>query len=126
MAAWLLKTEPTDYSVDDLERDGGTCWDGIGNNAALKNVRAMKPGDKCLIYHTGKEKAALAIAETVGQPYKKDGIDVVDIKFERRIERPKTLANVKADKRFADWDLVKQSRLSVVPVDKTQWAFMTK
>ena len=125
MADWLLKTEPDDYSIDDLERDHTTRWDGLANNAALKNVRGMKKGDRCLIYHTGKVKAAVGIAKVVSEPYEADGFDVVDLQYVKHIKKPRTLAEVKAEPKFAQWDLVRQSRLGVVPVDKEQWAFMT-
>jgi predicted RNA-binding protein with PUA-like domain len=121
---WLLKTEPGDYAIDDLERDGTTCWDGIGNNAALKNLRDMRPGDEAFIYHTGKDKSAVGIARVVSDPYQKDEKDVIDITFVRRLPTPVTLQQIKAEPSLAEWALVKQSRLSVVPVTKSQWEWV--
>ena len=126
MAAWLLKTEPGDYSVDDLERDGTTCWDGIGNNAALMHLRTAKPGEQCFVYHTGKEKAVVGIAKIDSPPYadpkaNDDKAAVVDLKFVKRLKRPVTLKEIKADPFFAEWELVRQSRLSVVPTPPEVW-----
>jgi predicted RNA-binding protein with PUA-like domain len=116
---WLLKSEPGDYAFADLERDGRTVWDGIRNNAALKHMRAMQPGDQALIYHTGKERQAVGLAEVVSPPYG-DPL-VVDVQAVRRLAQPVTLAAIKADPFFADFALVRQGRLSVVPVSAEQW-----
>ena len=126
MNHWLVKTEPNDYSARDLERDGSTEWDGVRNNAALKHLRAMAPDDTVLIYHTGKEKAAVAVAKVVSEPRPDDGdesgkLAVVDVRFGRWLEQPVRLADVKADPFFADFALVRLSRLSVMPVSHKQW-----
>lgn len=126
MAAWLLKTEPSDYSLGDLERDGSTRWDGVGNNAALLNMRKMELDERCFIYHTGKEKAVVGIAKVTTPAYPDPEADnakmlVVDVAFEKRLKRPVTLAEIKADPNFAEWQLVRQSRLSVVPTPPEIW-----
>ncbi len=129
MAYWLLKTEPDVYSINDLERDKSTVWDGVTNNAALKNIRAMHRGDGCLIYHTGKERAAVGIAKVTKGPHPDPAEDdeklvIVTVKFVKKFEAPVTLAMVKAEEQLADWDLVRQSRLSVVPVSDEQWKWV--
>jgi predicted RNA-binding protein with PUA-like domain len=123
---WLLKTEPDHYSYADLERDGTTVWDGVSNNAALKNIRDMRPGDLALIYHTGEERRAVGLAEVTSEPYPdpRDGdpkLVVVDVRPLRPLPRPVTLADIKNDTAFADFALVRQGRLSVVPVAPDQW-----
>lgn len=127
MAYWLLKSEPTVYSYADLERDGTTIWDGVANNAALIHIRAMQPGDLALIYHTGDERCAIGIAEVTSAPYAdpKAGdpkLAVVDVRAVRPLPNPVPLSAVKADPFFADFALVRQGRLSVVPVNEAQWA----
>lgn len=124
---WLLKTEPEVYSYADLERDGTTVWDGIANNAALKFMRAMQPGDHALIYHTGDQRQAVGIAEITSAAYadpkeNSPKLLVVNIKPIRLLAKPVTLAQIKADAFFGEWELVKQARLSVVPVSLEQWA----
>src|SRR5690349_11070692 len=124
---WLLKTEPDHYSYADLERDGATVWDGVSNNAALKHIRDMRPGDQALIYHTGDERQAVGLAEVTSAPYADPQIGdsrlvVVDVKPLRALARPVGLAAVKADPWFAGFALVRQGRLSVVPVTPEQWA----
>lgn len=129
---WLLKTEPDAYSFADLERDGSTVWDGVSNNTALKNIRAMQPEDQALIYHTGEERQAVGLAEITSAPYpdpattrsdarKGPTLVVVDVRPLRKLAHPVTLAAMKADPFFADFALVRQSRLSVVPVSAEQW-----
>jgi predicted RNA-binding protein with PUA-like domain len=124
---WLLKTEPEAYAYADLERDGSTIWDGVSNNAALIHIRNMRPGDQALIYHTGDERQAVGLAEVTSAPYPDPKLGdqklvVVDVRPLRRLARPVTLAEVKADQFFADFALVRQGRLSVVPVSSEQWA----
>jgi predicted RNA-binding protein with PUA-like domain len=124
---WLLKTEPGDYSYADLERDGATVWDGVSNNAALKHIRDMRRGDLALIYHTGDERQAVGLAEVTSAPYPDPRqadpkLVVVDVRPLRPLKRPVTLASVKADPALADFALVRQGRLSVVPVSAQQWA----
>jgi predicted RNA-binding protein with PUA-like domain len=122
---WLLKTEPATYSFDDLEREGRACWDGVANPVALRNLRAMKRGDRVLVYHTGGEKAVVGTAEVVREAYPdpkaKDGRQVVvDIEPRGRLARPVTLAEVKAMAELAESPLVRQGRLSVVPITAAQ------
>jgi len=123
---WLLKTEPSAYSYDRLERDGRAVWDGVKNPVALKNLRAMQPGDAVLIYHTGDEKAAVGVAEIVTAAYpdpkgKDPKLVVVDLKPAGRLPRPVPLAAIKADPAFQDHPLVRVGRLSVVPLSALQW-----
>ena len=127
MATFLLKTEPDDYSFADLERDGSTRWSGITNPAALKALREARAGDEAFIYHTGDEKSVVGLAKIVKGAYpdpKKPGntaagetkFPVIDIAPLRRVATPLSLQTIKSDKRFAQLGLVKQTRLSVMPV----------
>ena len=123
---WILKTEPSSYSFDQLEREKTAIWDGVKNNLALKHIREMRPGDQVLIYHTGDEKAVVGMAEVVSAPYpdpkKKDTkLVVVDLQAAGRLPQPVPLAAIKADKAFADLALVRMGRLSVVPATTAQW-----
>jgi len=124
---WLLKTEPSEFSFDDLVAKKKTVWDGISNALALQNLRLAKKGDPVLVYHTGNEKAAVGIATLASDPYAdpKAGdpkLVVVDVKPTKKLKRPVTLAEVKANKKFKDFPLVRISRLSVVPVSDAEWA----
>lgn len=126
MAYWLMKTEPTVFSYDDLVRLGRDKWDGVRNWAALRHMAAMRPGDLALFYHTGDERSAVGICRVVSEPYPEPGQDdarirLVDVEPVRRFAHPVTLAAIKADPAFADWDLVRQSRLSVMPVPEALW-----
>ena len=126
MARWLLKTEPDCYNWDNLVHDKRTAWDGVSNALALKHIRTMKKGDAALIYHTGDERAAVGIAEVVSAPYAdpREGDDklvVVDVKPKKKLDRPVTLSDIKADKAFSGWDLLRIGRLSVVPVPDPMW-----
>ena len=126
MARWLLKTEPECYAWDDLARDKRTVWDGVSNALALKHIRAMKKGDAAIIYHTGTERAAVGLAEVVSGPYadpkeQDDRLAVVDVKAKQKLLRAVTLDEIKADKTFAGWDLLRIGRLSVVPVPEAMW-----
>ena len=124
---WLLKTEPDSYSFADLQRDGATVWDGVANNAALKHMRSMQPGDLALVYHTGNERQAVGLAEITSSTYSdpQQGVGsplvVVDLRPLRPLLQPVTLAAVKADPFFAGFTLVREPRLSVVPVSAEQW-----
>jgi predicted RNA-binding protein with PUA-like domain len=122
---YLLKTEPSVYSFAKLEQEKITVWDGVSNPVALKNLRAMKPGDRLVIYHTGDEKAAVGTASVVSV----DASDVrnpqVKIKAGKAVTKPVTLAEVKASKIFADSPLVRQGRLSVVPLTDAQYRFLS-
>jgi predicted RNA-binding protein with PUA-like domain len=126
MAYWLFKEEPDHYSLDDLFRDKRTVWDGVGNNLALKHLRSVKKGDRVLYYHTGKVKAVVGEMEVVKGAYPDparddDRLVVVDVRPIRRFTRPVPLAQIKANPRFADFALVRISRLSVMPVTDEQW-----
>src|SRR5262245_21749074 len=129
MAYWLLKTEPSTYSFADLQRDKQTRWDGITNPVALKNLRAAAVGDGLVIYHTGEEKAAVGLAEVVRAAYpdpKNEKLAVVDIRAREALAQPVTLATLKADPKFADSPLVRQGRLSFVPLSDAQYQRITK
>ena len=126
MAYWLLKTEPDCYAWDDLARDQRTAWDGISNATALKHLRSMQKGDAALIYHTGNERAAIGIAEVVSAPYpdpkeEDERLVVVDVKAKKKLPHAVTLDDIKADRAFAGWDLLRIGRLSVVPVSRAMW-----
>lgn len=126
MKMWLLKTEPSNYSLADLERDGETMWDGVTNNQALQNIRRIEAGDVALIYHTGEEKSIVGLADVTRgfyvNPEKSDEeLAVCDVKFKARLQNPVTLAQIKAVPDLADWALVRNSRLSVVGVSEAQW-----
>ena len=125
-SSWLLKTEPTTYSYDQLEKEGRTTWDGVRNNLALAHLRTMKAGDRVLIYHTGAEKAVIGLAKVAKAAYPDPKLQdpklvVVDVVPERRLERPVTLAEVKAEASLKDLALVRMGRLSVMPVTPAQW-----
>jgi len=122
---YLLKTEPTVYSFADLQRDSTTIWDGVTNPVAVKNLRAMKPGDQLVIYHTGDEKSAVGTATVVSVDDSDPRNPQVKIKVGKPIAKPVTLAEVKANKLFADSPLVRQGRLSVVPLTDAQHKFLT-
>jgi predicted RNA-binding protein with PUA-like domain len=124
---WLLKTEPGDYSFADLERDGRAVWDGVTNPAALENLRAMKAGERAIVYHTGDERAAVGVARVARAAYpdpRAEGgkLVVVDLEPVKRLKRAVTLGEIKASALFADSPLVRQGRLSVVPLTREQWA----
>jgi predicted RNA-binding protein with PUA-like domain len=121
---YLLKTEPSTYSFDDLLRDKTTTWDGVSNPVALRNMRAMKTGDRLVIYHTGDEKSAVGTASVVSVDVADAKNPQVTIKAGRAIGKPVTLAAVKAHKLFEDSPLVRQGRLSVVPLTKEQFGFL--
>lgn len=130
MAYWLLKTEPSTYSFTDLERDHSAVWDGISNPLALRHLRSMAAGDLALVYHTGNEKQIVGIARVSSGPYpdpkqKDHRLVVVDLKPERRLPKPVTLAAVKEKREFADFLLVRMPRLSVMPVTPAQWKALT-
>jgi predicted RNA-binding protein with PUA-like domain len=125
-AMWLLKTEPGDYSWAQLEKAGRARWDGVRNPAALRNLAAMKAGDRVLVYHTGDEKAVVGVAEVVRAAYPDpkypDGkLVVVDVEARSKLARPVALAEIKALAEFRDSPLVRQGRLSVVPLTAAQW-----
>jgi predicted RNA-binding protein with PUA-like domain len=125
VADWLFKEEPGHYSYADLERDGETVWDGVTNAAARLNLRKVRKGDRVLYYHTGKEKAIVgelvAVSDALSDPKDSDPKAVlVKVKAVRRLH-PVALSRIKRDPALADWELVRFSRLSVMPVTKAQW-----
>jgi len=122
---YLLKTEPTVYSFADLQREKVTIWDGVGNPVALRHLREMKPGERLVIYHTGDEKSAVGTASVVSVDDADPKNPEVKIKAGKAIGKPVTLAEVKANKLFADSPLVRQGRLSVVPLNAAQYKFLT-
>jgi predicted RNA-binding protein with PUA-like domain len=126
---WLFKTEPSVYSFQQLQKDKKTMWDGVKNNLALKNLKDIKKGDEIFIYHTGDEKAAVGIARALGGAYpdpsqKNPRMLVVDIEAVKPLPRAVTLAEVKANKKLANFDLVRLSRLSIMKVSDEQWDTM--
>ena len=125
-AKWLLKSDPEHYSFADLERDGKTVWDGVSNNLALKNLRNIRRGDSIIIYHTGKERAAVGFAEALSNPYPDPRQDdtrlvVIDLRAKKRLSRPVTLDEIKRSAALKHFDLVRLPRLSVMPVSDGQW-----
>jgi predicted RNA-binding protein with PUA-like domain len=122
----LLKTEPDAYSFANLERDRQTIWDGVTNPAAVKHLREMKPGEKLVIYHTGDERRAVGTATVVSVDAKDPKTPQVRIKAGAAIQSPRSLAAIKEHQLFADSPLVKQGRLSVVPLTEAQYVWLTK
>jgi predicted RNA-binding protein with PUA-like domain len=123
MGHWVVKTEPSTYSYDDLAREGTTVWDGVKNPVAAKHLRAMQPGDDVLVYHTGDEKRIVGLAKVVAQDAT---LGLPKLKAVRPVPRPVTLAEIKADKTFADLGLVRMGRLSVAPVPSPQFQKLLK
>lgn len=126
MANWLFKEEPTNYSYNDLTRDGKTTWTGVRNPVAQKHLRAVKKGDRIFFYHTGTEKAVVGIAKAAGAAYpdpadKTGKLFAVDVVPVTKLASPVTLATVKADTSFADFPLTRLPRLSVMPVSDDEW-----
>ncbi len=122
---YLLKTEPSTYSFAKLQQEKTTVWDGVSNPVALKNLRAMKPGERLVIYHTGDEKSAVGTATVVSVDASDPRNPQVKIKAGKAIAKPVTLAAVKANPLFADSPLVRQGRLSVVPLAAAQYKALT-
>jgi predicted RNA-binding protein with PUA-like domain len=122
--AYLLKSEPEAYSFEDLARDGETVWDGVTNPTALKHLREMQPGDKLVIYHTGGERRAVGTATVaaIGDAEAKD--PKVRIRAGRAISNPRNLSEIKAASVFSNSPLVRQGRLSVVPLNKQQYDWL--
>lgn len=128
---WLVKQEPSTYSYDKLEKEKKTVWDGVHNNLALKHIRLMKKGDQALFYHTGDEKRAVGIIKITKDPYPNPKEDdkrfvVVDVKPVARLKRPVTLDEIKKDSIFKNWELLRISRLSVMPVSQKLWDAIIK
>ncbi len=129
MANWLIKEEPEHYNYASLERDRRTVWSGVKNALAQKHLRTIRKGDRIFYYHTGKEKAVVAVAKAASDAYpdpKDAKLAVVDVVPERRLERPVTLAAIKSDGAFASFPLVRISRLSVMPVTDAEWTRIEK
>ena len=122
---YLLKTEPAAYSFADLQRDKITIWDGVANPVALRNLREMKQGDRLVIYETGEHKSAVGTASVVSVDASDPKNPQVKIKVGKPLGKPVALADVKADKLFTDSPLVRQGRLSVVPLTSGQFEFLT-
>lgn len=124
MAYWLMKSEPESYSWSDLERDGSTEWDGVRNPAARLHLKAMQPGDLALFYHSGKEKTAVGVME-ITRGWRPDGADgswaSVAVRPVASLNRPVALKAMKAEARLAGMEMLRQSRLSVSPIDAAQW-----
>ncbi len=131
MAHWILKEEPTHYSFEDLRRDGETMWDGVTNALALIHMRRMKKGDGALIYHTGAVKAVVGLATISSDPFEDPGLrdprlTVVKVKAGAPLPRQVTLSEMKANAALAGLDLLRISRLSIVPVGDDHWKEILK
>jgi predicted RNA-binding protein with PUA-like domain len=128
---WLFKEEPTHYGYDELVKDKKTMWSGVRNPLAQKHLRSVKKGDRIFYYHTGDEKAVVGVAKALGDAYadpadKTGKASVVDVAPVKKLPRAVTLAEIKADQSFADFPLVRISRLSVMPVSDAEWARIEK
>jgi predicted RNA-binding protein with PUA-like domain len=126
MAQWLVKEEPDHYGYDQLERDRKTVWAGVRNPLAQKHLRAIRKGDRIFYYHTGKEKAVVAVASAASDAYpdptdRAGKLYVFELAPEKKLPRAVTLAAIKADRAFASFPLVRMSRLSVMPVTDAEW-----
>ena len=121
MADYLLKTEPSAYSFADLQKDGATIWDGVSNPVALRNMRGMQPNDRLVVYHTGSEKSAVGAATVVSVDASDPKNPQVKIKAGKPLPKPVSLAQMKSNPLFADSPLVRQGRLSVVPLTSAQY-----
>ncbi|HRP32061.1 MAG TPA: EVE domain-containing protein [Agriterribacter sp.] len=126
MAYWLVKSEPSTYSWDQLEKDKQTFWDGVRNYAARNNLRAMKKGDEVLFYHSNEGMEIVGTAKVAKEHYpdptaNDDTWVAVDIKAHKKLKKPVSLAQIKADKRLSDMALVRLGRLSVQPVTEKEW-----
>ncbi len=127
MNYFLAKTEPSTYSIEDLERDRHTVWDGVTNAQAVRSIREMRPGDRIFIYHSGGVSSIVGLASVRSQPRddpKNPKSAVVDLEFIRRLDPPVTLAEIKSCKKFDDWALVRQGRLSTMTAPEKFVAWM--
>jgi predicted RNA-binding protein with PUA-like domain len=122
---YLLKTEPSEYSFEDLQRDGVTVWEGVSSPAAVKHLRGVSPGARLVIYETGNRKSAVGTASVVSVDVPDPKNPVVKIKAGKALAKPVPLAQIKADKRFANSPLIRQGRLSVVPLTDAQYKALT-
>jgi len=123
---WLFKSDPEHYSFADLLRDKKTVWDGISNNLALKHLRGIRRGDRVMIYHSGRERAIVGLAEVLSDPYpdprqKDPKLVVVDVAAREKLARPVTLEQIKSQAGLESFDLVRLPRLSVMPVPESLW-----
>jgi predicted RNA-binding protein with PUA-like domain len=125
-AYYLLKTEPSEYSFAQLQKDGQTLWDGVSNPVAVKNLREMKPGMNLVIYETGDHKSVVGTASVLSVDGSNPKNPAVEIKAGKAIAKPISLAEIKANKLFADSPLVRQGRLSVVPLTEEQYAALVR
>ena len=125
MASYLLKTEPSEYSFADLKRDKKTVWDGVSNPVALKHLRAMQPGDKLIIYETGDQKSAVGTATVLSVEASDQRNPRVQIEAGKALPKAVPLSVIKANKTFSDSPLVRQGRLSVVPLTPAQLRELT-
>ncbi|HEY2434485.1 MAG TPA: EVE domain-containing protein [Vicinamibacterales bacterium] len=128
---YLFKEEPANYSFDDLMRDGGTSWTGVKNPVAQRHLRGVKKGDRVFFYHTGNEKAVIGICRAAGDAYadpkdKTGKLYAVDMEPVKKLASPVTLAAIKADRRFASFELTRLPRLSVMPVPPETWDAIVK
>ena len=127
---WLFKTEPGEYSYDELEREKKAVWDGVANNLALKNLREVRLGDQILIYHSGEERSIVGIAEAITDAYpdpqeNDEKLVVVNLKPKRRFSAPLTLVEIREIDELKDFDLVRLPRLSVMPIRPEQWEILS-
>ncbi len=122
---YLLKTEPIEYSFADLQKDGQTLWDGVSNPVALRNLGSMKPGTHLIIYETGDQKTAVGTATVISVNASDPKSPQIEIEAGKPLKRAVTLAEIKANKLFGDSPLVRQGRLSVVPLSEAQYKFLT-
>lgn len=126
MNLWLFKTDPDTYAWKNLLKAKREVWDGVTNNLALKHLRSVKKGDRIFIYHSGADKAIVGIAKAVTHSYpdpsKKDPkLQIVDIAPEEELTKPVALSEIKANKKLTSWELVRLSRLSIMPATQAQW-----
>lgn len=128
---WLCKQEPSTYNIEQLKKEKTTVWDDVHNNLALKHITQMKKGDLAFFYHTGDEKQVVGIMEIISNPYpnpkeKNPRFVVVDVKYKKHLDNPVTLDQIKTNKKFKDWELLRISRLSVMPVPSKIWEEILK
>lgn len=126
MNYWLCKQEPSSYNFDSLETEKTTSWDDVHNYLAIKHINSMKKGDLAFFYHSGDEKQIVGIMEIISTAYpnpkeKNPKFVTIDVKYKKRLKRPVTLAEMKINKKFKDWELLRISRLSVMPVTSQIW-----
>ena len=128
---WLVKQEPKSYNFSILKKDKNTVWDGVHNNLALKHINNMKKGDLILFYHSGDEKQVVGIMQVSSKPYSNpeetnERFVVVDVKYKKELQNPVTLSEMKKQKKFKNWELLRISRLSVMPIPKEIWNSIIK